>query len=487
MMASGNSDVVAAAPPAFHSYDGFVMAAPMVRISVLGYRLFAARCGSDVVFSEELVAAKLAKCTREERPLPEFLVDPSLTPDTWTQHCNSVAGVWDLPVAGESCRYPLGTRIVEFVRYEPFNHTHRRALVFSTIRLPEAYRRAGLFSEGKPCILQMGVADPEIGAKAAALVADDVDGFDVNMGCPKKFSVVNGMGAKLMEEPERASAILSAIRRAIGPTKPFSFKTRVFEEVDKSVSQLTKCLSTGAVHSVTLHARTRPQKSETKPRVDLASEVVKRMKPLFPHIAFIYNGSLGCSGLDGGGDLGPAEGVAWGGKAQLLATVRALGFDGGLVARDAMWNPTVLLSAAAGYSDDYVSVHRRMLEYHAHFGTSQSFLKYHLTRTFGQGPLQAANKQMYREILQAKCIEQFAVAFGIDGPTARVWQDRHGAAEGDLFTAPDEEARPSSAVAAQHAADAGMKRVRSANAEAALTAERLDEKPPQPVPSMAVP
>lgn len=263
-------------PPAFQNYAGMVMAAPMVRVSSLAFRIMCARCGSDVVFTEEIVAAKLARCVRETRPLPEFLL---------AQPGENPAGSgWDVPALSDA-RFPRGTVLVEYVRYEPHKHTAKRAPAFTTIKLPAEYRDARPWAEGKPLILQMGVADPATGAKAAALVKDDVDGFDVNMGCPKKFSVSNGMGASLMEEPERAAAILSAIRGAIGPTKPFSFKTRVFEDVDKSVAQLSKCLATGAVHSVTLHARLRPQRSETKPKTELAAEVVRRVRPLFPHIA----------------------------------------------------------------------------------------------------------------------------------------------------------------------------------------------------------
>jgi len=431
-------------PPPFTNYAGMVMAAPMVRVSVIAFRLFAARCGSDVVFSEELVAAKLQKCVREARPVPDYMIAKDGDPQP-------LGSGWDVPVV-DALRFPPGTQLVEFVRYEPYGkNTTRRAVVFSTVRIPPEYRAKRPWSEGKPFILQMGVSDPEAGARSAALVKDDVDGFDVNMGCPKKFSVSNGMGAALMTDVDRAAKILTSIRAAIGPTKPFSFKTRVFETVDESVAQLTKLLGTGAVHSVTLHARTRPQRSDTKPRVDLAAEVAAKMRALFPHIAFVFNGSIGCSGMDGAGHVGVVDGKPWGGRAAILEAVRAMGFDGGLVARDAMWNPTVLLPSAppgadpadvargSYYCEDYMRVHRRLLEYHAHCGNGMAFLKYHLTRTFGQKQLQTAHPEAYKKILAGKCIADFAIALGATAEEAAHWESVHSAAGADTDAAAADE------------------------------------------------
>jgi len=47
--------------------------------------------------------------------------------------------------------------------------------------------------------------------RTAQLVCADVAGIDVNMGCPKPFSLKGGMGAALLQQPERAAAILTAL------------------------------------------------------------------------------------------------------------------------------------------------------------------------------------------------------------------------------------------------------------------------------------
>jgi tRNA-dihydrouridine synthase 2 len=47
------------------------------------------------------------------------------------------------------------------------------------------------------------------------MMADDVAGIDVNMGCPKPFSIKGGMGAALLTKPDTVKAILSALVTAL--------------------------------------------------------------------------------------------------------------------------------------------------------------------------------------------------------------------------------------------------------------------------------
>lgn len=41
-------------------------------------------------------------------------------------------------------------------------------------------------------ILQIGTADADRALRTARLVENDVAGIDINMGCPKQFSVTGG-------------------------------------------------------------------------------------------------------------------------------------------------------------------------------------------------------------------------------------------------------------------------------------------------------
>lgn len=66
-----------------------------------------------------------------------------------------------------------------------------------------------LSKEDGPCILQLGTANAELALRAAQFVEKDVDGIDVNMGCPKSFSTDGGMGAALLQNAPLAEEVTS--------------------------------------------------------------------------------------------------------------------------------------------------------------------------------------------------------------------------------------------------------------------------------------
>jgi tRNA-dihydrouridine synthase len=504
--------------PKFASYKGAVMAAPMVRVSSLPFRLQCARYGADFVFSEELIAAKLSRCVREVVDLPDVSQDlicgaqvtamPPIPPPVPADGATSPTG--DAPPAAAAdgrlfteaaamAPTPQRRRVVQFVHYNQYGQGFKRSVVWQT------FERASPDDtpEGAPVILQMGVADPESGAKAAAVFKDDVDGFDVNMGCPKAFSVKNRMGATLMTDTDRAIKILQAIKAA-APDVPLSFKTRVFDDVETSVEHLTTVLAAVDVHSVSLHARTRELRSEKAPLYELAGAVIAAVRQRYPAICYSLNGSLGCSGLhhlDGesrdvaqrakaslvkqhvevaaaAGEECPARvavptewrrvphdvtlgGTGWQGKAEMLATARAHGFDAAMVARDAMWNPSVfapyrpehttaaahalvadgappaaVVTPFATFDADYCAVHRRLVLEHVMYGTSFSFIKYHLTRSFQEWIYPSTSgrflhyKAVHDALLKGKSFADACVAIGFTQDAAAALRQAHFATEG---------------------------------------------------------
>jgi tRNA-dihydrouridine synthase 2 len=56
-------------------------------------------------------------------------------------------------------------------------------------------------------VIQLGTADGERALKAARLVENDVAGIDINMGCPKKFSIQGGMGSALLDHPDQVKQV----------------------------------------------------------------------------------------------------------------------------------------------------------------------------------------------------------------------------------------------------------------------------------------
>lgn len=71
------------------------------------------------------------------------------------------------------------------------------------------FRTCGL--EKDKVVLQLGTASAERALRVAKMVENDVAGIDINMGCPKEFSIKGGMGAALLSDPERAKNILKTL------------------------------------------------------------------------------------------------------------------------------------------------------------------------------------------------------------------------------------------------------------------------------------
>lgn len=112
----------------------------------------------------------------------------------------------------------------------------------------------------RPLAMQIFAATPEMAAEAAAYVEalGTADILDFNMGCPAPKIVKNGEGSALMRDPERAMAILSAIRKAV--KMPFTVKMRIgWDESSINVVEMAKRAEAAGVDAITVHGRTREQ------------------------------------------------------------------------------------------------------------------------------------------------------------------------------------------------------------------------------------
>ena len=150
-------------------YADRVLCGPMVRISSLPFRLLALEYGADVVFSEELIDFRLAQCVRVENGTGFHEAEVS----------SSFMSNIDL----------VGT--VEFIvpgAERPMLQVHKSR-------------------EKDRLVIQLGTADGERALKAARLVENDVAGIDINMGCPKKFSIQGGMGSALLDHPDQIKQV----------------------------------------------------------------------------------------------------------------------------------------------------------------------------------------------------------------------------------------------------------------------------------------
>uniref|UniRef100_A0A1B6FVG1 DRBM domain-containing protein n=1 Tax=Cuerna arida TaxID=1464854 RepID=A0A1B6FVG1_9HEMI len=199
-------------------YRNKVILAPMVRIGTLPMRLLSLDYGANIVYSEELIDWKLLRCER---------------------------------------------RVNDILNTVDFIDTSDRSLVFRTCE-----------KERGKVVLQIGTSDPDRALKAAKIVENDVAGIDVNMGCPKEFSIKGGMGAALLQEPEKAKAIL---RKLVDGLKiPVTCKIRVFDSVEETV-KLCKGLAETGISAIAVHGRTqaeRPQHDNHADRIRAVAEAL---------------------------------------------------------------------------------------------------------------------------------------------------------------------------------------------------------------------
>ncbi len=112
----------------------------------------------------------------------------------------------------------------------------------------------------RPLAMQIFAATPEMAAEAAAYVEalGTADILDFNMGCPAPKVVKNGEGSALMRDPERTTAILTAIRKAV--KMPFTVKMRIgWDSEHINVGELAQRAEAAGVDAIAVHGRTREQ------------------------------------------------------------------------------------------------------------------------------------------------------------------------------------------------------------------------------------
>lgn len=255
-------------------YAGKLCLAPMVRSGELPMRLLALQYGADLVWSPEIIDRKIRICTRVENP-------------------------------------KLGT--VDFI--DATRPGVKNPVVFRTNRGVE---------QGK-LIFQMGSADPAIAVEGALKVIQDVDGIDLNCGCPKPFSVHGGMGAALLLNPDLLTSILRNLVEKVGTPnkKPISAKIRLMDATDSqpTLDLVEKICGTG-IANLTVHCRTREMRNREKPLRQFVESIFSVTSK--HNVSLIVNGAFRC-------------------KKEFLQFRRDLNIPelGGMIAEAAESNPTV--------------------------------------------------------------------------------------------------------------------------------------------------
>ncbi|KAL8439592.1 hypothetical protein Efla_003805 [Eimeria flavescens] len=106
-------------------------------------------------------------------------------------------------------------------------------------------------------VLQLGTANAALALQAANTAMQDISAVDINMGCPKSFSVKGGMGAALLQTPDVAMDILKTLIRNV--SCPVTCKIRLLDTLEDTVDFARKCESTG-ITAIAVHARKRHER-----------------------------------------------------------------------------------------------------------------------------------------------------------------------------------------------------------------------------------
>ena len=252
-------------------YTGKLVLAPMVRAGELPTRLLALKHGADLVWSPEIIDIKLIQTERIEN------------------------------------------KILNTVDFITSNHSNN-VVVFRT--LPKL--------ESGKLIFQIGSNNVDNAIKAGLKIINDVDGIDLNCGCPKHFSIHSGMGAALLSTPDLLCDILIGLVNKVGKPngKPISCKIRILDSLEDTETLVKKICKTG-IKNLTVHCRTREMRNRDAPRW----EYLKRIEQICceNNVSLIMNGKL----KD---------------KEHFISTRKALGLPdtvGGMIADCAESNPSV--------------------------------------------------------------------------------------------------------------------------------------------------
>jgi tRNA-dihydrouridine synthase B len=175
----------------------------------------------------------------------------------------------------------------------------------------------------KPLSVQIFGSDPSVMAEAARIVeASGASILDINFGCSVKKVIKTGAGAALMKAPERAEALLRAVRKAVNI--PVTIKIRT--GWDKSGSQafeLSRIAEDCGVDAVAVHPRTAGQGFRGTADWRLIAALKKSVS-----IPVIGNGDI----------VTPEDAIQM---------IKETGCDGVMIGRTAMGNPWIFSQVTA--------------------------------------------------------------------------------------------------------------------------------------------
>lgn len=345
----------------------------MVRTGELPTRLLALKYGADLVWGSSLFFFPRLRYFVRYEPLTPFT-----GPETV-----------DKAIIGAVRTPNLRTNTIDFIK------ASTRAdgkIIFRT--LPSA-------EKGK-LIFQLGTASPDLAVEAAKVVAGDVDGIDVNSGCPKHFSIHAGMGAALLKAPDKLIAILTALVNEIGIpySVPISVKIRLLEPHSETVELVRRLCLTG-ISRLTVHCRTIPMRPREPAIRDVLASIASVCRA--SGVKVFANGDVDS-------------------RAHALRLCEEYGVDGCMIARAAETNMSVFRAEGAlpwrEVTEEFL---RTAVSVESHFTNTK----------FCLGHVIPGKSEYYTKVIQSRTYEQVFEALGmvyepLAGAEVRTVEERVG-------------------------------------------------------------
>ena len=214
-------------------------------------------------------------------------------------------------------------------------------------------------ADGRPhaLIAQFASSDPTEFARAAELIAPWVDGVDLNCGCPQSWALKEGIGCSLMTNPDLVASKVRAAKARLDPTKSVSCKIRIHKDINETI-RWVQAVENAGVDFITVHGRTRSQRSSTPPDYD-AIRTVK---------------SNACVPVLANGDVYKHSDVK--------KIVTTTGVDGVMAARGILENPALF----AGHESTPVECVHKFLKQAAHHPIPFPLVLHHVSEITARMP-----------------------------------------------------------------------------------------------------
>ena len=175
-----------------------------------------------------------------------------------------MAGVSVQAFRRQGRRYGAGLVCSEMVSCAGLEHKNERTLGYLRVARDE-----------HPLAIQIFGAEPSVMAEAAQMVAAaGADIVDINFGCPVRKVTKTGAGATLLDDPERACRIVSAVAEAVDI--PVSVKMRRgLENGSRACLDVGPRLVEAGAATLTLHPRSARQMYTGEADHSLTAELVE--------------------------------------------------------------------------------------------------------------------------------------------------------------------------------------------------------------------